>query len=190
MPAENDEPDEELEQNDPESLPGLRKAARDGKKATDALAQLQRENLFLKAGIDTGTKLGAMLFKTFEGADIDELKAEATEIGALKAAEPDPPAPDPQREAQEAQRGQMYDALQTGQPGGSGEPPTEDPREKALKEYQLELRGGADEAAARAAGISKVLGAAAAGDKRVFFDKVAHNLAAEEYNRMADARPR
>lgn len=192
MPAENDEEldNVEADANDPESLPGLRKAAREGKKAIDALATMQRENLFLRAGVDITTKLGAMLYKTFEGTDSDELKAEAIEIGALKAVEPDKPAPDPVREAQEAQRGQMYDSLNTGQPGGSEAPQTEDPRDKALKDHQTRLRAGGDEDASRAEAVSAVLAAAANGDKRVFYNKARHNAEAEEFNRMADARPR
>lgn len=190
MPAEDDD----LDQQDPElddeaSLPGLRKAAKDGKKAIGELALLRRENLFLKAGIDTSTKLGTMLFKTFEGEDLEALKLEATEIGALKA--PDAaPAPDLARDAQEAARQGLYDGLGSGQPSGQTPPETEHPTDKALKGYHAAIRAGADEDAARADAMGQVVGAGVRGDKRVFFDRAAHNAAAEEQNRLAVSRPR
>jgi hypothetical protein len=152
---------------------------------------LRRKVLFLEAGIDTTSKLGLMLLKTFEGTDVEVLKAEAIEVGALKAPEPDPvPAVDPAREAVEAERGAMYDRLSASQPSGGAAPETEDPRDNALKGYQVAIRSGSDEDAARADAIGSVLAAASAGDRRVFYNKAKHHELAEEYNRLADARPR
>ncbi|HEY5423924.1 MAG TPA: hypothetical protein VIK05_10660 [Ilumatobacteraceae bacterium] len=189
MPAEDDELEQEAELDDENSLPGLRKAAKEGKKALSEVAILRRENLFLKAGIDTSTKLGTMLFKTFEGEDLEALKAEATEIGALKA--PDAtPAPDPARLLEEQQRQGLYDGLGSGQPSGQEAPETEHPVQKALKGYQTAIRAGADEDAARADAMGQVVGAGVKGDKRVFFDAAAHYAAAEEQNRLAVSRPR
>lgn len=188
MPAEDDDLEQETELDDEASLPGLRKAAKAGKAALSENAILRRENLFLKAGIDTSTKLGTMLFKTFEGEDLEALKLEATEIGALKA--PDAPAPDLARDAQEAQRQGMYDGLGSGQPSGQTPPETEHPVQKALKGYHAAIRAGADEDAARADAMGQVVGAGVKGDRRVFFDQAAHNAAAEEQNRLAVSRPR
>lgn len=51
-------------------------------------AAARRELAFLKAGIDTSTKLGTLFAKSYDGdlSDSDKLKAEATELGLLKAA--------------------------------------------------------------------------------------------------------
>ncbi|MCO1498224.1 hypothetical protein, partial [Limosilactobacillus reuteri] len=65
----------------PETNAGLREAARLGKEAQARAEQLARENLFLRAGVDLDSKVGKMLFKTWEGDDIDALKAEAGELG-------------------------------------------------------------------------------------------------------------
>jgi hypothetical protein len=67
----------------------LREQAKAGREATAANEALQREVAFLKAGIDTDSKLGKLLFRSYEGdlTDIETLKAEATELGAIKVVE-------------------------------------------------------------------------------------------------------
>ena len=59
-------------------IKSLRKAAEAGKQAQNELAEMKRELLFAKAGIDTGSKIGKLLFKTWDGEDLDSLKTEAT----------------------------------------------------------------------------------------------------------------
>jgi hypothetical protein len=190
MPADDDDLNIDEHPDDDElALPGLRKAAKEGKKAIERNAQLEREMLFLKAGIDTDSKLGKMLLTTFEGDDLDALKAEAIEIGLL----PDPadPAQQPEQGRQDDQlRQSLHDGLSTGQPSGQTAPETKHPRHAALENYQVAIRDGADEGAARTQAMESVLEAAAQGDKRVFVDKAKHRAAAEEYDRLANSRSR
>ena len=74
----------------------LRDAADRGKKASQELDQMKREMAFLKAGVDTDSKAGQLLFKAYDGdLDTDLIKAEAEELGILKDASP-PPPPEPE----------------------------------------------------------------------------------------------
>ena len=74
----------------------LRDAADRGKKASQELDQMKREMAFLKAGVDTDSKAGQLLFKAYDGdLDTDLIKAEAEELGILKDAAP-PPPPEPE----------------------------------------------------------------------------------------------
>lgn len=73
----------------------LRAKARKAKKADEATASAtsaQRELLFIKAGVDTDTKLGKLLLKSYEGdLTIEAIKAEAVDVGLIEAI-PDGPA--------------------------------------------------------------------------------------------------
>jgi len=79
---------ENHEETDQPDIRALRKAAEAGKKAQDELSQMKRELLFAKAGIDTASKIGGLLFKTWEGDDVESLKAEAMDLGIVGGAEP------------------------------------------------------------------------------------------------------
>lgn len=87
---EADETDPGAESSENANIRLLREKAAKADEATAAHAALQREVAFLKAGIDTDSKLGKLLFKSYEGdlTDIEALKTEATEIGAIQAAAP------------------------------------------------------------------------------------------------------
>ena len=72
----------------------LRDAAERGKKASQELDQMKREMAFLKAGVDTDSKAGKLLFKAYDGdLETDLIRVEAEELGILKDAAP-PPGPD------------------------------------------------------------------------------------------------
>jgi hypothetical protein len=63
----------------------LRKAADRGRAAQAEAEALKRELAFAKAGIDTDSKAGKMLLKSYEGELTPEaIKAEAEEIGLFK----------------------------------------------------------------------------------------------------------
>lgn len=72
----------------------LREAADRGKKASQELDQMKREMAFLKAGVDTDSKAGKLLFKAYDGdLETDLIRVEAEELGILKDAAP-PPEPE------------------------------------------------------------------------------------------------
>lgn len=155
-----------------DNLKQLRKAAEDGRAARTEAETLRRENMFLKAGVDPeATRLHKMLFQTFQGDDIEALKAEARELGIkLPGDAPAPPTADPA--VQQFQ--QTRDALNggNGTPAGAAPQSTPDPIDAAYAKFYQDLNVGRprDEAALEA--MNSVLAAGASGDKRVIFDPV------------------
>ena len=59
----------------------LREAADRGRKATQELEDVKREMAFLKAGVDTETKAGQLLFKAYDGEmNTEAIQAEWQEL--------------------------------------------------------------------------------------------------------------
>ena len=74
-------------EDDTGGIKDLRDAAERGKKATQELDAMKREMAFLKAGVDTDTKAGQLLYKAYDGElETDLLRAEAAELGILREA--------------------------------------------------------------------------------------------------------
>src|ERR1019366_972961 len=99
MPIE-DELLEEQEDDTP-VLKLLRQQLKESRGAAKEAASSKRELAFLKAGVDTETKAGKLLLKAYDGdlSDVEALKAEAAELGALRGPPPTgtelPQTPDP-----------------------------------------------------------------------------------------------
>ena len=54
----------------------LRDAAERGRQASQELEEMKREMAFMKAGVDTDTKAGQLLFKAYDGElDTESIKA-------------------------------------------------------------------------------------------------------------------
>jgi hypothetical protein len=69
------------------SIKDLREAATRGRQASQELESVKREMAFLKAGVDTDSKAGQLLFKAYDGdLEADLIRAEAEELGILKGA--------------------------------------------------------------------------------------------------------
>lgn len=158
---------EDHENEDQPDIRSLRKAAEAGKKAQDELAQMKRELMFAKAGIDTSSKIGGLLFKTWEGEDIEALKSEAVDLGIGPAAQ----AP-VQREVPVEERSQQEfrQTLGRGQAGAVTEMPEIDPYDDAYRLFQEARKGGTPLDDAALAAIDRVLVAAASGDQRAIFN--------------------
>jgi len=147
-------------------IKSLRKAAEAGKQAQNELAEMKRELLFAKAGIDTGSKIGKLLFKTWDGEDLDSLKTEASDlgIGAVETSR--------NNEVESEERGQQ-DFRQTFAKGNVGTPseiPERDPFDEAYDLFHEARKRGTTMDDAGLAAIDRVLVAAASGDKRAIFD--------------------
>lgn len=85
-----------------ENLKELRQQAEAGRKALAEAEAARRELAFIKAGVDTDSKLGKLLMRTYEGElDVEAIQAEAREIGAIGA-----PAANAETEVDEAERAQ------------------------------------------------------------------------------------
>lgn len=144
--------------NDSDSLKQLRQAAEAGRKA-------QREVAFLKAGVDTDSPIGKLLFKSYDGElDVEAIKASALEVGAIQAPTP-PAAPDAGPSADELAQTQMRNDLAS----NSGTPSNDEanPYDLAFSALEQARREGVPAEQRSAAALAPVFQAAARGDRRV-----------------------
>lgn len=143
----------------------LRDAADRGRKASQELEEMKREMAFLKAGVDTESKAGQLLFKAYDGElDPDLLRVEAEELGILKGAKPEP-EPEPEVTEADAQVAQQRRDLVSDQVPPDTQ--TESPYDVGHKQFKELVDAGrpVDDAAAQF--VSTVIEAAASGDERV-----------------------
>lgn len=153
------------EENDQIDIRSLRKAAEAGKKAEAELANMKRELLFAKAGIDTQSKIGGLLFKTWEGDDLEALKSEAVDLGIGSA-----PAPQVNEIPTEERGQQDFRAnLARGQAAAATEIPEVDPYDDAYRLFHEARKTGTPMDDAGLAALDRVIVAAASGDKRAIF---------------------
>lgn len=166
--------------------------------ATAENARLARENLFLKAGIATDDDgPGQLLFEAWGDGSLDELKAKALKVGALKPppTTTDEPTPTPTSEqapttpakpGEPSQPGGAQQAFQemhhSGESHGGSEAPSVHPRDAALEQYHKDLTEGMTTDEARQKAMASVLGAAMKGDKRMLLDQESHRERALEYD--------
>lgn len=155
------------EESDQPDIRALRKAAEAGKKAQDELAQMKRELMFAKAGIDTSSKIGGLLFKTWEGEDIDALKNEAVDLGLVGNNQP---AAKDEIPAEEREQQNFRQNLNRGQAAAVTELPEADPYDEAYQLFHDARKRGTTLDDAGLAAIDRVLVAAASGDKRAIFN--------------------
>lgn len=174
---------EPLDAPEPESkgVRDLRAAAKKGAAAEARAESLARENAFLKAGIDTETPTGKLLFKAYEGdlADLAALKAEAEAVGALRPATPEAPAeqnPQDARLQPAATRDEVVAMAARGQVA-SGAPPSQgvtggiDPYREAYQGFERDVASGRSAEDAMAIAFNKVLTRYDEGDPRTFYEQ-------------------
>lgn len=157
--------------DDKDTLAGLRAAAEAGKAALARAAELEKQLLFSKAGIDTESKIGKLLFNSWEGDtnDVAGLRAEAIEVGAIKVDGGDG-APTPQQT--DASQQDFRNTLGGGAAAGGAQPePGPEPFEQVLAEFHKDRQGGMRREDAADLAIAKVLKKASDGDKRVLFNE-------------------
>jgi len=143
----------------------LRDAADRGRKASQELEEMKREMAFLKAGVDTDTKAGQLLFKAYDGdLDPDLLRVEAEELGILKGADPEP-VPEPEVTEAEAQVARQRRDLVSDQVPPDTQ--TESPYDAGHRQFKEMLDAGRPKEDAAAAFVSTVIEAASSGDERV-----------------------
>lgn len=124
-----------------------------------------RENLMLKAGVDTSTPVGKFFADKYDGdLDEDSVKTAAAQVGALK-----PDTPTPTITPEEADQTRERQALGAdASPGGV--PPAEDDLEAGFAEFHArKARGQTTEKAAPAI-FDRLIAAANEGDPRFRFD--------------------
>lgn len=158
---------DDTETNDDTRTPdirSLRQAAEAGRQAQQEAAELKRQLMFAKAGIDwENDKLGKLLYKTWEGDDMDSLRAEALEIGIGRSSAPNPD--DEYRDQADFRRN-----LSAGAPPAGYEPPSRDPRDEAIEQFHADRKRGIPREQAALAAFDRIFSAAAGGDERVIFN--------------------
>ena len=144
----------------------LRDAAERGRQASQELEEMKREMAFMKAGVDTDSKAGQLLFKAYDGElETESIQAEWQELV---------PTPVPVEEPEPAQ--EIVDETDTQVAGQrqalaedsvSVEATTQSPYEQGFQEFQKSYDSGKpkDESVARF--VHTVLEAAGQGDERV-----------------------
>jgi hypothetical protein len=149
----------------------LREAADRGRKASQELDTMKREMAFLKAGVDTDSKAGQLLFKAYDGElDTELLRVEAEELGILKDVQSAPRSEPDSTEADVHVANQRRDLAAD---SIAPDTQTESPYDAGHREFQKMIADGRpkDESAARF--VHTVLEAASGAnpDPRVISDR-------------------
>ena len=154
---------------EPGSIKELRDAADRGKKATQELDAMKREMAFLKAGVDTDTKAGQLLYKAYDGdLETEAIQAEWSELVPAAA------APPPEPETVDATDTQV--AEQRRDLAGDSVPPenqTESPYDAGHREFKTMMDEGRPKEDSAARFVHTVLEAAGGADpdQRVLSDR-------------------
>jgi len=152
---------------EPGSIKELRDAADRGKKATQELDAMKREMAFLKAGVDTDTKAGQLLYKAYDGdLETAAIQAEWSELV--------PGAATPSAETVDATDTQV--AEQRRDLAGDSVPPenqTESPYDAGHREFRTMMDEGRPKEDSAARFVHTVLEAAGGADpdQRVLSDR-------------------
>ena len=150
------------DEQDSGGIKELREAAERGRKAAQELDGMKREMAFLKAGVDTDSKAGQLLFKAYDGElDTDLLRLEAEELGILRDIPSESVQTDSSDEQATIERRALVD---------SNVPPestTESPYDMGHRQFREMLDAGRPSEDAAAAFVSTVIEAASRGDERV-----------------------
>tara|TARA_B100000287_G_scaffold271126_1_gene255281 strand:- start:42 stop:518 length:477 start_codon:yes stop_codon:yes gene_type:complete len=144
----------------------LRDAADRGKEAIAERDLLKREVAFMKAGVDTDSKAGQLLFKAYDGElDTDSIKSEWQEL----APSPDPVIePEPAKEAiTETDVKVMEERKVLADESVSVEATTQSPYEQGFQEFKTAYDAGMSKEDSAARYVHTVLEAAGKGDERV-----------------------
>jgi hypothetical protein len=164
--AENDI--DEIDDEDVDETPQqLREAANRSKQHKAEADAARRELAFVKAGIDTDSKLGKLVFTTYDGeltADaIKEFVADIPGLGTPAA----PPPVENEDEDEEVNDGSTFerDALANDAQGDTGGTP--DPRKVGRDAAKSVVESGGTQEDALATHFQQIVGAAKSGDKRV-----------------------
>jgi len=147
----------------------LRDAADRGREAIQERDQLKREMAFMKAGVDTDSKAGQLLFKAYDGElETESIQAEWQELAPTPVPVEQPePAQDTVNETDTQVAGQRQALAED---SVSVEATTQSPYDQGFTEFQKAYDSGRpkDESAARF--VHTVLEAAGQGDERVVSD--------------------
>lgn len=166
--AEHDQ-NEDQDQPDSEGIKQLREQAKQTADLQKQVDAQKRELAFAKAGVDTESKLGKMLFQTFEGdLSADAIQAEAKEIGLLRT-EADASTQQTSVSTEDRQQTDQRQSLAAGSldDGTQGQKSTVDPQLQGITETRARLKDGEAPESAFQSYVQNVVDAAVAEDPRV-----------------------
>lgn len=152
--------------NENPNLRHIREKAERTEKAEAAEASLRREVAFLRAGIDTDSKLGALFQRSYEGdvTDVDALVAEAKELGVPFKGQSAPVEEPQSEESNEPTGSDQRRELANNAPADSGE--QEHPWVRAEAAFKDAQSSGARWEEAGGEAVRILAQAANAGDER------------------------
>lgn len=165
-----DQAQTEENENEPEGIKQLREQARQASELQKQLDAQKRELAFAKAGVDTESKLGSMLFKTFDGdLSSDAIQAEAKEIGLLKTEQASTEGQQPLASTETQQTDQRQQLASGSLDDGTapGQTTGEDPQLAGIRETRERLKAGEAPDNAFQSYVQHVVQAAVDGDQRV-----------------------
>lgn len=143
-----------------ENIAQLREAAKHGRR-------LEKENLFLRAGVDLTSPVAAGLFKSYDGEmTVAALTTTAKEWGLIQ--EPEQTEPPPSADELEQQR--FREGGQGGEPLGTAPPPNPNSKDNAHRAYLADLAAGVPRENAQLGLIDRYISGAAEGNKEFLQD--------------------
>ena len=158
-----------MEDEETGGIKELRDAADRGKEAIQERDQLKREVAFMKAGVDTDSKAGQLLFKAYDGElDTESIKAdwEALVPAVIPVAEPEQPQENVNQI--DTQVSEQRQAL--ADESVPVEATTQSPYEQGFQEFKKAYDAGTPKEDSAARFVHTVLEAAGQGDERVLSD--------------------
>jgi hypothetical protein len=182
--ANDDTYNEDETPSDDTNIRALRKKADSADVAARERDEARREVLFLRAGVDPSTPLGKLLFQTYNGSEVDDLKQQATSVGYQFGAATDTPPATQERtyEQDETTQQQFRTQMAAGTPAGQTlEHPEAHPVDVAFDEFFRERQAGIPREEAALAVVDRLIVAGAKGDKRVIFDPDKYREEARRY---------
>lgn len=171
-----------LESDDaPDHIKKLRAEAEQAKALQKELEAKERQIAFLQAGVDTNSKLGQMLMKTYEGEmSTDAIRAEAIEIGLFAA---DDSGADEVVSEDEVQYQDARNKLAAGATARF-EPASVSATDAAFIQYNDARREGLSTADAQDLAFASFISAGARGDTTAQFDEAAWRVRSANYGHI------
>ena len=144
----------------------LRDAADRGREAIQERDQLKREMAFMKAGVDTDSKAGQLLFKAYDGElETESIQAEWQELVPTSAPVVEPEQAQDNVNETDTKVAEQRQAL--AEDSVSVEASTQSPYEQGFQEFKTAYDSGRSKEDSAAKLVHTILEAASQGDERV-----------------------
>ena len=144
----------------------LRDAADRGREAIQERDQLKREMAFMKAGVDTDSKAGQLLYKAYDGElETESIQAEWQELVPTSAPVVEPEQAQDNVNETDTQVAEQRQAL--AEDSVSVEASTQSPYEQGFQEFKTAYDAGRSKEDSAAKFVHTILEAASQGDERV-----------------------